>query len=93
MLGPVARVQLGVEDVEDLGPLGHLRPVLGRLGVDDAHVGAVLEQGIGCGEAADPETGDDDAQTAPVSLAAGQARQSCIPWVGTAHGAPTTHSP
>lgn len=91
-LGAVTEVQLRVEHLEDLGPLGHLGVGLGRLGVDDVHPGAVLEERVGGREAGDAQPGDDDPQAGPVGLAAGQTGQTLLAGGGVGHGAPTTHS-
>ena len=76
--------ELGAEDVQDPGSF---REHPARLrAVDDEDVGAALEQGVGRREAADTETGDEDAQAGPGRVTVGQGGEP------VAHPAPTTHS-
>ena len=84
VLGAEAHVH--AEDVEDAGPLAEGGVDLGVSAVDRDDARAALVQGVGRGEAADPEPGHDDADAAPVGAAAGQAVEP------PAHAAPTTHS-
>ncbi len=67
-----------------------VEPAAGWRRVDDGDLGAALEQGVGRGEPAHPEAGDEHAQPRPVGVAVGEPRDP----VGgaAAHPAPTTHS-
>ncbi len=58
--------------------------------VDDGDLGPALEQGVGGGEPAHAEAGDEHPQPGPVGVAVGEARDPV--GGGAAHPAPTTHS-
>ncbi len=70
---------------------------LRRVGaVDDEDVGPALEEGVGRGEAAEPQPGDDDAQPRPAGVTVGQPGEPILATGtrlgGAGHAAPTTHS-
>lgn len=77
------------EDVEDVGSLVD-QPTLTRgFGVHDADPSAAFGEGVGGGEPADAQAGDEDVQAGPVSVAVGQAGARFV-GVEVAHVAPTT---
>ncbi len=64
-----AQPHIGAEDLQDRGALALLIAVAG---VDDRHLGAKVEQGVGRSEARDADAGHGGPQPTPVGSRGGQ---------------------
>ena len=85
----LAEAHVDPEDVQDAGPLVD-QPRAARLALVDHGDGRpAVGQGVGRGEPADAQAGDEHPQPGPVRVAVGQARSG---FVAVGHAVPTTHS-